>query len=106
MGQDELLLLNCFALANNCLRLLKCECCVRLQALRQRAVSDPHNESVTDHLRLEVSVLAVFDEVVEAGDILIRRFSLALIPAVESRSLEDYILAYLKEIVQFLHNSV
>ena len=106
VGQDELLLLNCFALSNNCLRLLQRECWVCLQALRQRAVSDPHNEPVTDHLRLEVSALAVFDEVVEAGDILFRRFSLALIPAVESRALEDFILADLKEIVQFLHNSV
>ena len=57
VGQDELLLLNCFVLVNNSLRLFTRECCVHLQALQQRVVSDPHNGLVTDHFRLEEATL-------------------------------------------------
>ena len=56
---------------------------------------------ITNHFGLEVPILAAFDQVIEAGDIFFCGFSLTLIPAVESRSLDDHVLADVKKLSSF-----
>ena len=63
-------------------------------------VSNADHESVSNHLRLQRTVLAGFDESVQGLDVLLRRFPCELISTVEARPLEDHIFAHLEKAVK------
>ena len=74
--------------------------------LRQGTVADSDKYAISDHLVLQVSVLAIGCQAVKAGDELFGCFSIALCSPVESRSLENNVLPNFEELVHLAQDLV
>ena len=106
MVEDRLLLLDCSTLSDNLLGFFQCEIRVHLEMLRQGTVADSDKYAISDHLVLQVSVLAIGCQAVKAGDELFGCFSIALCSPVESRSLENNVLPNFEELVHLAQDLV
>ena len=66
--QQDLLLLDCLTLSHKLFCFLQGQVCVYLETHGLRLIMNSHYDAITDHLILEITVLTVLRQVVQACD--------------------------------------